>query len=70
MSIITPESKIEELHLSKHAADCLRKAGILYVCDLLNKAGAELRLFCDKAAFAEIKERLAEAGLHIAQDLE
>jgi DNA-directed RNA polymerase alpha subunit len=70
LSIITPESKIEELRLSEHAADCVKNAGIVYVCDLLRGAGAELRLFCDQPAFDEIKRRLAEAGLEIGGDLE
>ncbi len=70
MSIITPESRIEELRLSKHATDCLKNANIAYVCDLLSKAGAELRLFCDQAAFSEIKNRLAESGLQVGLDLE
>jgi DNA-directed RNA polymerase alpha subunit len=70
LSILTPESKIEELGLSENAAGCLKNAGILYVCDLLHRAGAELRLLCNQPAFDEIKRRLAEAGLEIGGDLE
>jgi DNA-directed RNA polymerase alpha subunit len=70
MSIITPESRIEELRLSAHANDCLKKAGIEFVTDLLHKAGADLRRSCDEEAFNEIGERLACAGLHIGEGLE
>jgi hypothetical protein len=69
MSIITLESKIEVLHLSKHADDCLHKAGILCVGDLLQKAGADLRLTCDQPAMNEIKEVLARAGLQIGEGI-
>jgi hypothetical protein len=70
MSIITPESEIEELHLSEHAEKCLHDAGIRFVCDLLDKPGAELRLSCDNDAYNEIKTRLGEAGLHIGEGIE
>ena len=69
MSIITVESKIEELHLSKHASECLKNAGISYVADILKKAGADLRVYCDQQAFSEIKKTLAGHGLHIGEDL-
>ncbi len=69
MAIITPESKIEVLGLSEHAATCLRQAGILFVCDLLQKAGAELRITCDQEAMDEIKNVLARAGLRIGEGL-
>ncbi len=69
MSIITPESKIEELRLSNHAVDCLKNAGIRFVIDLLNKPGAELRVDCDDWAFNEIKTALADHGLHVGEGL-
>ncbi len=69
MSIITLESKIEELNLSKHASECLRNAGIVYAGDILKVAGAHLRVFCDQQAFSEIKQTLAGHGLHIGEDL-
>jgi Bacterial RNA polymerase, alpha chain C terminal domain len=69
MSIITPESKIEELGLSQHAAGCLKKAGVFFVCDLLQKAGADLRVHCDEPAFNEIEEVLARASLHIGEGI-
>jgi hypothetical protein len=70
MSIITPESEIEELHLSAHADKCLRDAGIRFVCDLLAKPAAELRIYCNEGAYNEVKARLGEAGLHIGEGLE
>ena len=69
MSIITVESKIEELKLSNHAIECLKNAGIVYVVDILIMAGAHLRVHCDEGAFSEIKRILAEHGLHIGEDL-
>jgi Bacterial RNA polymerase, alpha chain C terminal domain len=69
MSIITPQSRIEELGLSQHADACLKKAGVFFVCDLLQKAGADLRVDCDPPAFNEIKEVLARAGLHIGEGI-
>jgi hypothetical protein len=69
MSIITPESKIEELHLSKHAEKCLQDARIKFVWDILDKPGAKLRVYCDNNAFNEIKERLGESGDHIGEGL-
>ena len=70
MSILTPESKIEELGLPRHATDCLKKAGVFFVWDLLQKAGTDLRVHCDPPALSEIKEALAGHGLHIGEDLE
>jgi len=70
MSIITPESKIEELRLSEHAEKCLHGAGIKFVGDLLDAAGVELRVYCDDSAYNEIKTRLEEAGVHIGEGLE
>jgi len=64
------ESKTEVLNLSKHASACLKKAGIVYVGDILKITGAHLRVYCDQLAFSEIKKTLAEHGLHIAEDLE
>ncbi len=69
MSIITLESKIEELNLSKHAFECLKNAGIVYAGDILKKAGADLRVYCDEQAFSEIKKTLAGHGLRIGEDL-
>ncbi len=69
MSIITLESKIEELNLSKHASECLRDADIVYVGDILKIAGAHLRVYCDRRAFSEIKKTLAGHGLHVGEDL-
>ncbi len=69
MSIITLESKIEELNLSKQASECLKNAGILYAGDILKNAGADLRVYCDERAFSEIKQTLAGHGLHIGEDL-
>jgi hypothetical protein len=70
MSVITPESEIEELRLSEHAEKCLHRADIMLVCDLVDAAGAELRVYCDNSAYNEIKARLGEAGLHIGESLE
>ena len=64
MSIITPESEIEELHLSEDTEKCLRDAGIKFVGDLLEVPGAELRAYCDNSAYAEIKARLGERKGH------
>ncbi|MFY9643149.1 MAG: DNA-directed RNA polymerase subunit alpha C-terminal domain-containing protein [Rhodomicrobium sp.] len=69
MSIITLESKIEELNLSKQASECLKNAGIVYVGDILRMAGAHLRVYCDQPAFCEIKKTLAGHGLHIGEEL-
>ncbi|MGO8779040.1 MAG: DNA-directed RNA polymerase subunit alpha C-terminal domain-containing protein [Rhodomicrobium sp.] len=69
MSIITLESKIEELGLSEHAGECLKIAGVEYVGDILKMAGAHLRLYCDQQAFSEIKKTLAGHGLHIGEEL-
>ena len=67
MSIITPESKVEDLRLSQRTTDCLKQAGIVYVNDLMQRAGAELRVFCDQTAWDELQEVLARAGLHIGE---
>jgi len=69
MSIITPESKIGALGLSEHTRRCLREANIVYVEELLSRAGADLRVHCDEQAMKEIERVLSRAGLHIGEDL-
>ena len=69
MAIITQESKVEVLGLSENTANRLKEAGIVYVCDLLQMAGAELRVHCDGQEMDEIKNVLARAGLRVGEGL-
>jgi DNA-directed RNA polymerase subunit alpha len=64
-------TSIEELDLSARSLNCLRKAGVQYTGDLIQKTEEELLNLENfgKRSLVEIKERLAELGLSLGMKI-
>lgn len=64
-------TSIEELDLSARSLNCLRKAGVQYTGDLIQKTEDELLNLENfgKRSLVEIKERLAELGLSLGMKI-
>jgi DNA-directed RNA polymerase subunit alpha len=65
-------TSIEDLDLSARSLNCLRKAGILYTGDLIQKTDEELLNLENfgKRSLVEIKERLSEIGLSLGMKID
>lgn len=63
--------RIEELELSVRSANCLKNDGINYVGELVQKSEAEMLRTPNfgRKSLNEIKELLAQSGLHLGMDL-
>jgi hypothetical protein len=63
--------RIDELELSVRSANCLKNDGINYVGELVQKSEAELLRTSNfgRKSLNEIKELLAQSGLHLGMDL-
>jgi DNA-directed RNA polymerase subunit alpha len=63
--------KVEELELSVRSANCLKNDNIAYVGDLVQKTEAEMLRTPNfgRKALNEIKEMLAEMGLHLGLEV-
>jgi DNA-directed RNA polymerase alpha subunit len=61
--------RIESLHLSARAENCLRAEGVLLVSDLLTRSGPELRKFINlgKGSLKEIETALARRGQQLKE---
>jgi hypothetical protein len=63
--------RVDELELSVRSANCLKNAGINYVGELVQRSEAEMLRTPNfgRRSLNEIKELLAQAGLHLGMDL-
>ena len=66
------EMTIEELDLSVRSFNCLKRAGINTVNDLIEKSEEEMMKVRNlgKKSFDEVKEKLASLGLEMSYDEE
>jgi DNA-directed RNA polymerase subunit alpha len=64
--------KVDELRISKRAADVLRNDNIVYVGDLVQKTVAEMVRSpgCTRSIVNEFSENLASIGLHLGMELQ
>ena len=64
------EMTIEELDLSVRSFNCLKRAGINTVNDLIEKSEEEMMKVRNlgKKSFDEVKEKLASLGLEMSYD--
>jgi hypothetical protein len=64
--------KVDELRISKRAADVLRNDNIVYVGDLVQKTVAEMVRYpgCTRSIVNEFSENLASIGLHLGMELQ
>jgi DNA-directed RNA polymerase alpha subunit len=63
--------RVADLELSVRSANCLKNDGVVYVGELVQKSEAELLRTPNfsRKSLAEIKELLAQLGLHLGTDL-
>jgi hypothetical protein len=63
--------RVEDLDLSVRSANCLKNDSIVYVGELVQRSEAELLRspHFSRKSLAEIRELLAESGLHLGMDL-
>jgi hypothetical protein len=63
--------RVDDLELSVRSANCLKNDGIVYVGELVQKSEAEMLRTPNfsRKSLAEIKELLAQWGLHLGMDL-
>ena len=63
--------KVEELELSVRSANCLKNDNIIYIGDLVQKTEAEMLRTPNfgRKSLNEIKEVLAQMGLHLGMDI-
>jgi DNA-directed RNA polymerase alpha subunit len=63
--------RVDDLELSVRSANCLKNDGIVYVGELVQKSEAEMLRTPNfsRKSLAEIKELLAQSGLHLGMDL-
>ena len=66
------EKTIEELDLSVRSFNCLKRAGINTVEDLVNKSEEEMMKVRNlgKKSFDEVKEKLRELGFNLSSEEE
>ena len=64
-------ARVEDLELSVRSANCLKNDGITYVGELVQRSEAEMLRTPNfgRRSLNEIKEVLAQAGLHLGMDL-
>ena len=64
--------KVDELEISKSAADVLRSDNIVYVGDLVQKTATEIMHSsgCTRSVLNELSESLASIGLHLGMELQ
>ena len=62
--------KVDELELSVRSANCLKNDNIVYIGDLIQKSEAEMLRTPNfgRKSLNEIKEVLAQMGLHLGMD--
>ena len=63
--------KVDELELSVRSANCLKNDNIIYIGDLVQKTEAEMLRTPNfgRKSLNEIKEVLAQMGLHLGMDI-
>lgn len=63
--------RVDELELSVRSANCLKNEGIIYIGELVQRSEAEMLSTPNfgRRALNEIKELLAQSGLHLGMDL-
>jgi len=63
--------KVDELELSVRSANCLKNDNIVYIGDLIQKSEGEMLRTPNfgRKSLNEIKEVLAEMGLHLGMDV-
>jgi DNA-directed RNA polymerase subunit alpha len=63
--------KVDELELSVRSANCLKNDNIVYIGDLIQKTEAEMLRTPNfgRKSLNEIKEVLAQMGLHLGMDV-
>jgi DNA-directed RNA polymerase subunit alpha len=64
--------KVDELELSVRSANCLKNDNIVYIGDLIQKTEGEMLRTPNfgRKSLNEIKEVLAQMGLHLGMDIE
>jgi len=64
--------KASELDLPCRAANCLKNEGVFYIGDLVQKTERQLMLHPNfgHRSLMQIKEKLADMGLHLGMQLE
>jgi DNA-directed RNA polymerase subunit alpha len=64
--------KVDELELSVRSANCLKNDNIVYIGDLIQKSEAEMLRTPNfgRKSLNEIKEVLAQMGLHLGMDVQ
>jgi len=65
------EAKVDELELSVRSANCLKNDNIVYIGDLIEKTEAEMLRTPNfgRKSLNEIKEVLAQMGLHLGMEV-
>jgi DNA-directed RNA polymerase subunit alpha len=63
--------RVDDLELSVRSANCLKNDGIVYVGELVQKSEAEMLRTPNfgRKSLVEIKDLLAQSGLHLGMDL-
>jgi DNA-directed RNA polymerase subunit alpha len=63
--------KVDELELSVRSANCLKNDNIIYIGDLIQKSEGEMLRTPNfgRKSLNEIKEVLAQMGLHLGMDV-
>jgi DNA-directed RNA polymerase subunit alpha len=64
--------KASELDLPCRAANCIKNEGVVYIGDLVQKTERQLMLHPNfgHRSLMQIKEKLADMGLHLGMELE